>query len=578
MTIHRIDFAIDLLGPLKRGLRRGRPLRPARPRPPTASTCPPSDVDDWSSLIGEFAAGATGVWEGTTLAKGYDRNGFGHEWAEINGSEGSAVYRLHEPNTILLGKTGHDLHPVRRAGGVPQARRQPPRPKPGRTGDRLPLRPGVGVRLGDRRGPRRRAELLRRAATPRSSPTRCCNRTPSAAGSIRRSLSDKDEGRTTKDELVREAMFVRPIIEHPFIAHRSFELRSFELHSVSTERVIQTSSAPLRRLTGVQVVATGGYVPEVVVRNEDLASLGCDPEWIIQRTGIRERRHAPPDMATSDMAIIAAERAIDAGGREAARYRPGRLATFTPDWPVPATACQVQTQLGINAPAMDIQAACAGFIYALITGMQFVATGCSRLALVIGVDTNSRVVDPNDKKIYPLFGDGAGAVLLAPARPSKALLAYTMGSEGSGSDLLYTPMGGSRMRPCPAGIAPAATLPEDGRPPGLQMGGAAALTNHARSARRGKARDRRRQPRRAASGERADHRRSGRGPAHFSRANADADRSLRQHLGRQHSARARRSQPHRPTPPRRPRLDQRLRRRPRLGHRHFAVVAPRFVS
>ena len=80
--------------------------------PPDGKPCPPSDVDDWSCLIGEFANGSTGVWEGTTLAKGYDRDGFGHEWAEINGSEGSAVYRLHEPNTILLGKTGQDLAPL----------------------------------------------------------------------------------------------------------------------------------------------------------------------------------------------------------------------------------------------------------------------------------------------------------------------------------------------------------------------------------------------------------------------------------------------------------------------------------
>src|SRR4029079_18660041 len=74
--------------------------------------CRPSDVDDWSALIGQFRTGATGVWEGTTLAKGYGRNGFGHEWAEVNGSEGSAVYRLHEPNVILVGKTGSDLAPV----------------------------------------------------------------------------------------------------------------------------------------------------------------------------------------------------------------------------------------------------------------------------------------------------------------------------------------------------------------------------------------------------------------------------------------------------------------------------------
>jgi predicted dehydrogenase len=111
MTIHRIDFAIDLLGPLKAVC--GAVARFCdRTQTAGGGTCAPSDVDDWSGLIGEFESGATGVWEGTTLAKGYHRNGFGHEWAEINGSEGSAVYRLHEPNTILLGKTGDDLHPV----------------------------------------------------------------------------------------------------------------------------------------------------------------------------------------------------------------------------------------------------------------------------------------------------------------------------------------------------------------------------------------------------------------------------------------------------------------------------------
>jgi 3-oxoacyl-[acyl-carrier-protein] synthase-3 len=209
----------------------------------------------------------------------------------------------------------------------------------------------------------------------------------------------------------------------------------------------------MRRLTGVQIVATGGYVPENVVRNEDLAALGCDPDWIMQRTGIRERRHAPPQIATSDMAIAAARRAIDQAGARASDIDLVIVATFTPDWPVPATACQVQSRMGINAPAMDVQAACAGFIYGLITGMQFVATGCSRLALVVGSDTNSRVVDPADKKIYPLFGDGAGAVLLAAGSPEQGMLAYTMGSEGSGADLLYTPMGGSRMRPCAAGFA-----------------------------------------------------------------------------------------------------------------------------
>ena len=110
MTIHRIDFAVDLLGPVKSIS--GAVARFA-PREVTSDgqACPPSDVDDWSAILGEFTCGATGVWEGTTLAKGYERGGFGHEWAEINGSEGSVVYRLHEPNSILRGKTGQDLAP-----------------------------------------------------------------------------------------------------------------------------------------------------------------------------------------------------------------------------------------------------------------------------------------------------------------------------------------------------------------------------------------------------------------------------------------------------------------------------------
>ncbi len=111
MTIHRIDFAVDLLGPIASVCGAVARFVP-RDRTKDGQACPPSEVDDWSAMVGEFRNGATGVWEGTTLAKGYHLNGFGHEWAEVNGSAGSAVYRMHEPNTILLGKTGHDLGPV----------------------------------------------------------------------------------------------------------------------------------------------------------------------------------------------------------------------------------------------------------------------------------------------------------------------------------------------------------------------------------------------------------------------------------------------------------------------------------
>ena len=165
MTIHRIDFAIDLLGPIARVCGAVARFAP-RDRTADGQPCPPSDVDDWSCLIGEFAGGATGVWEGTTLAKGYHRDGFGHEWAEINGSEGSAVYRLaraqHDPARQDRPGPGAGAGARR----VPQAGRQPARPGRGRAGDRLPLRPDVGVRLGDRRGPPGGAELLRRLECP----------------------------------------------------------------------------------------------------------------------------------------------------------------------------------------------------------------------------------------------------------------------------------------------------------------------------------------------------------------------------------------------------------------------------
>ncbi|OHB70816.1 MAG: 3-oxoacyl-ACP synthase [Planctomycetes bacterium RBG_13_63_9] len=196
---------------------------------------------------------------------------------------------------------------------------------------------------------------------------------------------------------------------------------------------------------GVRVVGIGSTAPENLVRNEDLAALGYDADWIVQRTGILERRHAAPDVATSDLAVEAARRCIEDAGADPQEIDLVLLGTFTPDMPLPATACLVQDQLGLCAPAMDVQAACASFIYAMITGMQFVATGCSRLALIIGADCNSRVVNPADQRTFPLFGDAAGAVLLAPGTETQGLLSYAVGSDGSGAGLLCRPMGGSRL-------------------------------------------------------------------------------------------------------------------------------------
>jgi 3-oxoacyl-[acyl-carrier-protein] synthase-3 len=199
----------------------------------------------------------------------------------------------------------------------------------------------------------------------------------------------------------------------------------------------------VRRLPGVQIVGTGSFVPDNVVTNEDLASLGCDAEWIVQRTGIRERRHCPDGMATADMAVAAAERAMKAAEVEPRDIDLLIVGTFTPDWLLPATANIVQHRLGLNCAAMDLSAACSGFAYSLVTGAQFIASRCSHRALIIGADANSRVVDPGDKKTYPLFGDGAGAVVLAPGSDEQGAIAYTLGSDGGGADLLCRNIGGS---------------------------------------------------------------------------------------------------------------------------------------
>lgn len=214
------------------------------------------------------------------------------------------------------------------------------------------------------------------------------------------------------------------------------------------DRGRKVSRSRLARLMGVQVISTGSYVPDIVLENEELSqSLGFDSEWIEQRTGIRKRRHCPPEMATSDMCYEAALRCIDAAGVNKNDIDLLLVATATPDVGAASTACLVQQRLGLCVPAVDLMAACAGFMYALVTGMQYVASGCSRLALVIGGDTMSRVLNPHDQRTYPLFGDGAGAVLLAPGSAEQGLLGYTLGSDGTGAEMLIRRMGGSKFPP-----------------------------------------------------------------------------------------------------------------------------------
>lgn len=200
---------------------------------------------------------------------------------------------------------------------------------------------------------------------------------------------------------------------------------------------------------GVQILATGSCVPDVVVTNEHLQHLGFDSNWIVKRTGILERRHARPHQATSDLCFEAARRCLDRAGAKPSDVDLLLVGTFTPDMSFPSTACIVQNQLKLTCPAVDLQAACAGFMYALITGFAYVASGASDLALVIGGDCNSRVINPNDVKTYPLFGDGAGAVLVTRGAPHQGILAYSLGADGSGGDLLSRPACGSRMPPTP---------------------------------------------------------------------------------------------------------------------------------
>jgi 3-oxoacyl-[acyl-carrier-protein] synthase-3 len=202
--------------------------------------------------------------------------------------------------------------------------------------------------------------------------------------------------------------------------------------------------ARTKRLTGFQIVATGSYAPENRITNDDLRAIhGFAPEWILQRTGIRERRHTPTGMATSDLCREACLRCLRSAGVSKEDVEFLIVATHTPDLSIPGTACLVQEQLGLFCGAFDVQAACSGFMYALAIGAQFVRTGNASCCLVVGADVPSRIVNPEDQNTYPLFGDGAGAVLLAPGSQEQGFLAYELGTDGSGSQLLGRPLGGS---------------------------------------------------------------------------------------------------------------------------------------
>ncbi len=196
----------------------------------------------------------------------------------------------------------------------------------------------------------------------------------------------------------------------------------------------------------VGILGLGSHVPEKILTNKDMEKIvETSDEWIVERTGIRERRIVDSETATSDLAAKAAAEAL-----ENAKVKPEEIdliivATATPDMFFPSVACLVQEQLkAVNAAAFDLAAGCSGFVYGVVTGSQFIKSGLYKKVLVIGAETLSKVMDWTDRNTCVLFGDGAGAAVLGEVQDGFGILGSDLGSDGSGGALLQLPGGGSR--------------------------------------------------------------------------------------------------------------------------------------
>lgn len=211
----------------------------------------------------------------------------------------------------------------------------------------------------------------------------------------------------------------------------------------------------------IRCAGTGYSLADDRVTNEDLEKLGYDDQWIVQRTGIRSRHVAPPHQATSDLACEAGRICLENAGVSVDEVDLIMVATCTPDHIAPSVSCLVQDRLGCqNAAAFDVNAACSGFMYAYITASQYVSSGSFSNVLVIGADVLSRVINPEDRKTFPLFGDGAAAVLLQPSgsrvvgtngysnvvpmEGDPGVIGFQLGAEGGLGQSLLFPAGGSR--------------------------------------------------------------------------------------------------------------------------------------
>lgn len=200
-------------------------------------------------------------------------------------------------------------------------------------------------------------------------------------------------------------------------------------------------------LVRAKISALGTYVPPRILSNADLEKLvETTDQWIVERTGIRERHLVDKGVASSDLGAEAAKRALAQRGLQPNDIEVILVATVTPDMFFPSTACLVQDKLGAKgAWGFDLSAACSAFVYALQTGAQFIATGTHKKVLVVGVDVMSSIIDYTDRATCILFGDGAGAVILEPADDdSLGLIDYLHEIDGSGACALYMPGGGSR--------------------------------------------------------------------------------------------------------------------------------------
>ncbi|QED47227.1 beta-ketoacyl-ACP synthase III [Cytobacillus dafuensis] len=187
------------------------------------------------------------------------------------------------------------------------------------------------------------------------------------------------------------------------------------------------------------IIGMGRCLPEKILTNEDLEKMvETSDEWIKTRTGIEERRIADDDTDTSDLAYEAAKNALANANISPEDIDLILVATVTPDHPFPSVACFLQERLGaINAAAMDISAACAGFMYGMITAKQFIETGAYKHILVVGVEKLSKITDWEDRNTAVLFGDGAGAAVIGPVSEGRGILSFELGADGTGAKHLY---------------------------------------------------------------------------------------------------------------------------------------------